>query len=303
MEGHDHDPFAPVPYLSTRGLLLGMARTKRWRVAIHICTWAKGKKVSAAAVDSFVHAMQSSLDAWLSKLGGRFGFPSQRVLVKVYGFAFGPGVECDDTFEGKYGSYPRVARWGEKAMKSAFPLEVSDGKAAPRPVSLAPWQDKQLDLSTLRVAGQAGGAAPSGVFGFDTILKIETKPSGGKPAAFAQRHYVHLVGHEDAETGLLTPRGQVVMLHEVGHCFFLDDLYPRLIRANDANQKRKYPSSVCPTCVIDYKDSIMMLPRNLPDVEAWYIMRLQGGGYSNALRPLDHVMLRRSWQVQRQKFK
>ena len=302
MEAHDGDPFAPVPYLTTKGLLLGFARTKRWRIAIHVCSWAKGKRVSAGAIDSFVKGMQASVDGWLTKLRGKFGFPNQRVVVQVYGFAFAPGVEWDESFENKYGSYPRVGKWPEKAMRSAWKLESvsADGEKA-IPVSATPWQNKSLDLSTLRVSDQ--GAAPSGANGFETILKIEALPKNAnpKPAAFAQRHYVHLIGHEDAETGILTPRGRAVMLHEVGHCLFLDDLYPRLIRANDPNKSRKYPTSVCPLCVIDYKDSIMMLPSNMPDVEAWYVMRLEGG-YANALRPLDHVMLRRSWQVQRQKF-
>ena len=131
-----------------------------------------------------------------------------------------------------------------------------------------------------------------GVDGYETRLWIgaDAKDIPRDSFGHAKRHYVRLHGFQDVTTGSLTIEGCAAMLHEVGHCFFLDDMYD--------TSKYPRPLPACGGCSLHFHESIMSMTK---DNIAWYAMRLKRG-HTNALRPLDHVMLRRSWQKQRAKF-
>ena len=97
--------------------------------------------------------------------------------------------------------------------------------------------------------------------------------------AVGQRHYLRIGGCvEDVRKGTLSTTdpysGFRVLLHEMGHCFFLDDLY----------DKAKYPDTLVEEGVapLQPKDSTMY-----------------AAGGAGTLQPMDHAMLRRTWDAQR----
>ena len=287
-----------IPYLNTKGLLLAFRRTQQWRIFLHFTDWEG--KVTAQAVASLRAKYQWALNQWLSKLKGYNDFPSAEVRVKIFGFVFCKGVEWDASFDAKYGSYPRVSNWTPDGEKTPWTLEAeADGSGKPTPMPMQNFYRKDLDLSRTRVTGyrsdvpddavyspaewwgaEAKAKHGEGVDGFDTRFWLGTEWN-----AVAQRHYLRLGGSvTDYAKGTLgvapkepkgaLPPGEAVLLHEMGHCFFLDDMY------DDGKYPRPLPAC---QCTLKAADTIMF-------------------NTGLGLQTMDHVMLRRSWDVQRKKY-
>ena len=275
-----------LSYMTYHGLLASFARNYTWTIYLHFDPdWPE--PVSAACVDALVSQFRRALRQWLAKLYGFEGFPSRRVTVKVFGFVFCKGVTPDASFQRKYGKYPVVTGWKETGENCPWTLvrdTVTATTTASGPPSFSPqnFYQKDLDLSTLRVTGNRTGTSatysPQDWTNYahpEKCTGLQTRYWHGTAwNAAAQRHYCRVGGVvKNFKTGDMGSNYSV-LLHEMGHCFFLDDLY-------DA---KKYPRPLASCdCSLLPGDSVMY-------------------GYdSRILRPLDHAMLRHTWRYQRKK--
>ena len=262
-----------LPYLSARCLLTGFNERGTWDVYLLFPEWPG--PVTRACVENLMKQYRACAREWLSKLRGYDGFTRGTLRVRLFGIVLGPGVTTDASFDRAYGAYPVVRNWTERGEASPWILEAN---VPPTNFYLA-----ALDLHTIRVAGNRRGTSatfhptawdgyvhPEGCAGFQTRLWLGTRAWN----ATAQRHYLRVSGV------LADPlRGDFgdnlyVLKHEMGHCFFLDDLY-------DA---RKYPSplpnAACPCaadgrCRLAAEDTIM-----------------HGG---REITAFDHAQLRHVW--------
>ena len=263
-----------LPYLTHVGLLAGMARTRQWSIYVHVQAW-KGT-MTARAMDGLVAQFRKACAAWLRSVAGYAGFPMLPIRVRVFGFVFQDGVEFDDTFRNKYGRYPLVTGWRETGERSPWVVQ-HDGAPLPNPN----YYRSDIDLHKLVVVGNRTGTGatfspqewstythPEGCTGFQTKYW-----HGTEWAAFAQRHYLRVGGVvTDYATGRLN---HTVLLHEMGHCFFLDDMY------DGHKYPRPLPSCPCggSNCALRRDDTVMFGARGLT--------------------AFDRRMLRHTWDAQR----
>lgn len=268
-----------LPYLTRRGLLLGFARTRTWSIYLQFSDWPM--PVTAALVDRLVTQFRRACALWLQHLLGYEGFPNAGPDVRVFGFVFRKGVVLDPSFLAKYGKHPVVTDWTERGEASPWTLAHEDGRA----FTPQNFYRSDLDLSRLRVTGNRTGTGatyntptdwtasayvhPEGLTGFQTRYWHGAK----EWHAFAQQHYLRVGGVViNTRTGDFAERFHVLQ-HEMGHCFFLDDMY----------DTSKYPQPLpsC-SCQLDPGDTIMYRAK--------------------ALTSFDHAMLRHVWLCQKERY-
>jgi len=264
-----------LPHLTHPSLLLGMARRGVWTVYLHFSDWPV--PVSATIVKALLAQMQSACTAWTKYVAGFEGFPKQKVRVKLFGIVLREGVKTTKSFDRTYEAYPVVRNWKEDDEHSPW-LIAHKGKALPAKPNL---YAANIDLSELTVVGNRSGTGasfspeswkgyrhPEGCTGFETKYW-----HGSRWNAVAQRHYLRVGGAiEDPHTGKFGVRGDTVLRHEMGHCFFLDDLY----------DDKKYPRLLDGVHKLEPTDSIMF--------------------HAGRLTSFDGVMLRHTWRVQKKRF-
>lgn len=260
-----------LPHTTSVGILSGLNTQRTWDIYIFFSNWPS--PVTSACVQRMMEQFQTSLDEWLSKLSGYNGFTKQRVKVRIFGFVFRRGVSTDSSFERRYGSYPIVREWLDTSEVSPWIVSAN------RPTTN--MYDSKLDLHTIRVVGnrtQTGATFlpkqwdsykhPEGCMGYQTRFWHGADMWN----ATAQRHYLRVSGVlADTTSGDFGPYRKV-LTHEMGHCFFLDDLY----------DIKKYPtplpSAICSyDCQIRVNDSVM-----------------HGGP---VVTPFDHAQLRHVWDA------
>ena len=268
-----------LPYHTSVSLLRGFNEHKTWDIYLFFSNWSG--PVTAACVTRMMEQFRASHREWMSKLKGYNGFTTQVVRVRLFGFVFCRGVRTDATFDKKYQSYPTVREWMDTSEVSPW---VVSANASTRNMYLP-----DLDLHTIRVVGnrtQQSGATffppswdgsyrhPEGCVGYQTRFWNGTDVW----SATAQRHYLRvskvLTDPSNGDFGVHLK----ILKHEMGHCFFLDDLYDR----------KKYPTPlphvVCSCepdghCSVKMDDSIM-----------------HGG---SVITPFDHAQLRHVWNASR----
>jgi hypothetical protein len=261
---------AKCPYIDTLGVLLAMKKTQKWCIYFHFAQWPVA--VNAITIQRLKEQFEKSMRTWISKLKGYNGFPLDAVNVCIFGFVFNTEVQIDASFYEKYGNYPIVTNWNANDEKCPWKLEYN-GKALDNPN----FYRKNLDFTNLRVVGNKTESnatfSPLSWREYthpENISYFQTKYWNGTTyAAAAQRHYLRISGIiQNYATGNMGTNYRI-LVHEMGHCFFLDDLYD--------TTKYNHESS-CRTNM-QPNDSIMFaLPR---------------------LSNIDHVMLRHSWNVQK----
>ena len=264
------DSMRPLYRTGLPSLLRGMHEHGTWDIYLHFADWRE--VVTRDVVATLLRSVRSALRLWLSRLRGYNGFRRDRVRVRLFGIVLNDGVVSDATFDAAYGSkYPVVRHW--RKSSEASPWALSEPGANLYSTSTA--------LHSLRVVGNRSAedatayhprrwsspafVHPEGCSGYQTKLWLS---DSGRWRATAQRHYVFL------DSVIASPAsGDIgnrfsVLLHEMGHCFFLDDMY-------DA---RKFPSP---------------LPssghRLLPTDTVMHSNR--------SLTPFDHAMLRHLWNA------
>jgi hypothetical protein len=269
-------------YNDSISLLSGFYRHATWDIYIHFGRWPQ--KVTKSFVQNLLTEFRASKTEWLSKLKGYEGFPLRKVEVRLFGIVLEEGVETDSSFDSFFSKYPVVRNW-KKDGGEASPWKVSSTSMRDLPQNF--MYLKKLDLHSLRVTGNKGGARyspndwssythPEGCKGFQTKLWIES----GEWNATAQRHYLRLKGViSEASNGKLKNVERTVLKHEMGHNFFLDDMY------DTKKYPRMLPSCNCPpscpsSCSgIEKNDTIMF--------------------GSPTITPMDHAMIRKVWTRQK----
>ena len=221
-----------LPYKNSTSLLQGFQTHKTWDIYLFFNSWSG--PVTAACVKRMMEQFRASFREWMSKLKGYNGFTSQTIRVRIFGFVFCRGVRTDATFDREYGRYPTVREWSDTSEVSPW---VVSANTSTRNMYLS-----ELDLHTIRVVGNRTNTSatfspsqwddtythPEGCVGYQTRFwhGIDSW------SATAQRHYLRvskvLVDPANGEFG----HHLKVLKHEMGHCFFLDDLYDR----------KKYPT-------------------------------------------------------------
>tara|TARA_A100001015_G_scaffold79598_1_gene88323 strand:+ start:1387 stop:2451 length:1065 start_codon:yes stop_codon:yes gene_type:complete len=267
-------------YLTHHGILLNINKTKKWPIYFQFKNW-KGP-VTANAIDNILKNIQSSLDIWLEKLKGYNGFTTEYIKVKIFGFVFSSKVTTDSTFENKYGGYPIVKKWDRD--DESCPWVISYDEKEYTNIS---FYKPSLDFSKIKVVRNKSNTGaffkpsdfdnykhPENLEGFYTKLWL-----GNEWVAQAQRQYLRISGLiTDTQKGTFGDNYHV-LIHEMGHCFFLDDLYDAHKYPPKYEGKCVYSSGKC-TYNLYNNDSIMF--------------------GSKKLKLLDYIMLRHVWIKQNQ---
>lgn len=267
-----------LPYHNSVSLLQGFQTHRTWDIYLFFSSWSG--PVTAACVTRMMEQFRAAHREWMSKLRGYNGFTTQNVRVRLFGFVFCRGVQTDATFNKKYGAYPTVREWMDTSETSPW---IVSANTSTRNMYLP-----DLDLHTIRVVGnRTQGTAtffppvwdesyrhPEGCVGYQTRFWNGTDVW----SATAQRHYLRV-----SKVLKDPPNGEFgdhlkILKHEMGHCFFLDDLY----------DKKKYPAPLpnvtcsCEPnghCMVHTDDTIM-----------------HGGP---VITPFDHAQLRHVWNASR----
>ena len=268
-------PMSPM-YMTHHGLLLGIAKKLTWDVYLKFdADWPA--QVSALAVDRLLDSYRKSLAQWLQKLKGYHDFPTTEVSVRLFGVVMAKGVTADESFYAKYGKYPRVEHW----QTDACPWKITCNMGT----DCGDLSKPKLDLHSIQVVGnkpaQTARFYPTEWKGFthpEKCVGFQTKYwLGGAWNAVAQRSYLRIGGQvSDAFAGQLSEHGARNLTHEMGHCFFLDDLYDKTL------YPETLPNCPHPNCAMRPNDSIM-----------WDATTIQ---------PMDWAWLRRTWDVQKSVF-
>lgn len=264
-----------LPYYDSVSLLRGFNEHKTWDIYLFFSSWSG--PVTSACVTRMMEQFRASHREWMSKLKGYNGFTTQRIRVRLFGFVFCRGVHTDATFERTFGTYPTVRGWMDTSEVSPWIVSAN--------TTTRNMYHPDLDLHTIRVVGnrtQAGATFfpplwndyrhPEGCGGYQTRFWNGTDVW----SATAQRHYLRvskvLTDPSKGEFG----RNLRILKHEMGHCFFLDDLY----------DKKKYPAplpnATCScepnaNCTVNTDDTIM-----------------HG---ALVITPFDHAQLRHVWNA------
>lgn len=262
-------------YATHPGLLRGIHRNGTWDIYLHLSNW--DRPITHSIVAALVAAFRRACRTWLSDLRGRAGFRSGAVQVRVFGFVFRKGVVLDASFlQGPYGNHPRVTEWPHDTEASPWRVRRGNGAAD---WSQSNYYDPILDLHSLRVVGNRtavpgavfhpatweGYAHPEQCAGYQTKYWLGATPY----AAFAQRQYLRVSKVPDTATGAFGAYPMQILMHEMGHCFFLDDMY----------DQTKYPRPLAACeCSLQIKDTLMY--------------------GAPTITPMDRAMLRHTWAAQ-----
>lgn len=268
-----------LPYRNSVSILRGFNEHKTWDIYLFFSSWEG--PVTAACVTRMMEQFRESLRDWMSKLTGYNGFTTQSVRVRLFGFVFCRGVQTDATFDKRYGAYPVVREWMDTSEASPWIVSAN--------TTTRNMYRTDLDLHTIRVVGNRtqGGATffpsswtddsfkhPEGCVGYQTRFWNGTDVWN----ATAQRHYLRvskvLTDPSKGEFGV----NLKTLKHEMGHCFFLDDLY------DNKKYPKPLPNVTCKCepngyCTVTDDDTIM-----------------HGGP---VITPFDHAQLRHVWNVSR----
>ena len=268
-----------LPYLTHHGLLLNFNKIKQWPIYFHFKDW-KGP-VTADAIDNILKNIQMSLNSWLEKLKGYNGFTTEYIKVKIFGFVFSSLVTTDSTFEDKYGTYPIVKKWDKD--DESCPWVISYDEKEYTNIS---FYKPSLDFSKFKVVGNKSNTGaffrPSNFINYKHPEKLKgfyTKVwLGNEWRAQAQRQYLRISGLIiDTKKGTFG-NNYFVLVHEMGHCFFLDDLYDTHKYPQKYDGQCTYISGTCKYS-LNYYDSIMF--------------------GSKKINLLDHIMIRHVWDKQK----
>lgn len=267
-----------LPYINSTSLLQGFHTHKTWDIYLFFSDWSG--PVTAACVNRMMEQFRASFSEWLSKLKGYNGFTTQTIRVRIFGFVFCSGVSTDATFDKAYGQYPIVRDWMDKSEVSPWVVSAN--------TSTQNMYKPDLDLHTIRVVGnrtQTGATFsptkwdesythPEGCVGYQTRFWHGV----ASYKAVAQRHYLRVSKVLEDPTNGDFGANLKKLKHEMGHCFFLDDLY----------DTKKYPKPLPKaTCTCDPNG-------HCTTREDETIMH--GGP---VITPFDHAQLRHVWNASR----
>jgi len=260
---------AKLPYLNTLGPLIAMKKTNTWSIYFHFTDWSQ--PINAVIIQNLYNQFNKSLQSWLCHLKGYNDFPITAIKVKIFGFVFNENIKIDPSFYNTYGKYPIVTNWKEDNEKCPWLTEYN-GR-----LTTLNYYRNDLDFTNIRIVGNKTvpgvSFTPKDWKTYEHPEKIsyfQTKFWNGTQDNFsAQRHYLRIGGAvSNYATGNLGT-DYLILVHEMGHCFFLDDLY----------DNKKYNWKTPCKADLNPMDSIMFR--------------------APKLQVLDHLMLRHTWDKQK----
>ena len=264
---------AKLPYLDTLGPLIAMKQNQIWSIYFHFTDWSQS--INAVVIQNLYNQFKRSLESWLCHLKGYNEFPITPIQVKIFGFVFNEGIIIDQSFYNKYGKYPIVTNWKEDSEKCPW-ITKYNGR-----ITTLNYYRKDLDFTKIEVVGnktvQGVNFSPQDWSSYqhpENISYFQTKFWNGTEDNFsAQRHYLRIGGAVSNSAPGNLGTNYLILVHEMGHCFFLDDLYD----SGKYNWKNACVSDLNPM------DSIMFR--------------------APKLQVLDYLMLRHTWDKQKMLIK
>lgn len=232
---------------SLKNPMWSIKNTGEWVIYYHIEEW-KGP-VTAKVIKSLTGYYEKIANDWMETLQDFDSSAPKNVKVKVFGFVFNKGVQIDKSFYDTYGGYPIVTNWNDKGESSPWKVvSKKDGT-----ISDQNWYNIK-DFTTLKVVGNQESTDSETKFspvdwnGYkhpENVDMFFTKFWHLIPwDAVAQRQYLKIGGNIlDYENGIPNTG---TMTHEMGHCFFHDDMY----------SEEKYPDNAGLVSVMNKENTI-----------------------------------------------
>ena len=214
-----------------RSPLWTLADNGEWNIYFHVENW--NGALTANAVTNLVADYEEFANDWLAGLSVYDAAAPTEANIRVFGFVFNTGVVLDASFYNVYGDYPIVTNWTENNETAPWHMvrreddsEFGNGQGD------FPWYT-EYDFDDLKVVGNRTDVASSVNFspadwtgyahpeGIDHVYtKFWHKVNWD---AVAQRQYLKIGG---VITNYATGDNiNSVFTHEMGHCFFHDDIY------------------------------------------------------------------------------
>jgi poly(3-hydroxybutyrate) depolymerase len=205
--------------------LWNIFQTGEWPIYFHIESW--DGPVTAAAIVQMRSDYQKIANQWVDGIQTYDSRFDRNVEVKLFGFVFNEGVTVDQSFNNAYGAYPTVLNFSGTTERSPWEIRFRDGGQIFNQnwYSIDDFQklvvagnDGDIEIANFSPADWSSYEHPEGIDMF--LTKFWHKTSWD---AVAQRQYLKLGGN--VTNYALGYTRYSVFAHEMGHTFFLDDIY------------------------------------------------------------------------------
>ena len=203
-------------------------RTGLYPIYFHIESW--DGPVTLLAIQQLVQDYEFIANQWLNSLNDYDSSIPEHVKIQVFGFVFNEGVEIDESFYSQYENYPIVMNYTKTNEESPWKIIEKNSGA----LFNQNWYT-HADFATLQVINNredlssqvtfspqdwSSYSHPENIDIFWTKFWHKTTWD-----AVAQRQYLKIGGViTDYSLGNSI---YSVFAHEMGHTFFLDDIYDR----------------------------------------------------------------------------
>ena len=201
-------------------------QTGNWPIYYHVESWEG--LVNSQSINNLTSQFESIANDWLDGLQEYDSEAPSNVSVKIFGFVFNEGVEYNNEFYNQYSNFPLVTNYTQTNEESPWVIRFRENDQ----LFDQNWYAVQ-DYLDLYVDGNRDDFENSVLFfpnnwnnflhpeGIDIfVTKFWHKVNWD---AVAQRQFLKIGGQiHNYETGEADYR---VFAHEMGHCFFLDDIY------------------------------------------------------------------------------
>ena len=206
--------------------LWSIFQTGVWSIYYHVEDWQG--TVNQQAINNLTNQYQSIATDWLIDLNTYDSDAPNEVEIRVFGFVFNEGVDLDTSFIQEYGEYPIVKNYSLTNEQAPWTIQYRETEQ----VFDYNWYEviDFLDLQVIDNRTDLNDIVefypnnwnnyfhPESIDNFYTKFWHKTTWD-----AVAQRQYLKIGGQiTNYQTG---SANYTVFAHEMGHCFFLDDIY------------------------------------------------------------------------------
>ena len=206
--------------------LFSINKNGQWSIYYHVENWLG--PVMGEAITNLTATYEDLANQWLNLIADYDESAPPEVNIRVFGFVFNEGVELDESFYEIYGDYPIVTNWQSTNEETPWEIRFKNNND----IFNQNWYE-DVDYTEMYVAANRtdvpesvnyfpilwdGYIHPEGVNMFFTKFWHKTNWD-----AVAQRQYLKVGGQiQNYATGTINTS---VFGHEMGHCFFHDDIY------------------------------------------------------------------------------
>tara|TARA_B100000579_G_C22839126_1_gene860455 strand:- start:581 stop:2251 length:1671 start_codon:yes stop_codon:yes gene_type:complete len=201
-------------------------QTGAWPIYYHVESWIDS--VNSQAITNLTNQYESIAHDWLDGLQEYDNEAPSEVDIKVFGFVFNEGVEYNSSFYETYNTYPIISNYNLTNEESPWEIRFLDTDqlfdqnwyVVPDFLDLYVFSNRNDLENSLEFYPNDWNdyIHPESIEMFVTKFWHKTTWD-----AVAQRQYLKIGGQiSDYQTGEANYR---VFAHEMGHCFFLDDIY------------------------------------------------------------------------------